>query len=357
MKVYAHYKGKEKTGDGNSYRWRTLLQFGDSWECIGSVFMKNPGSAKPLYPTSPIQDEVLLKHLSKFSYNKECGWFHFSDDSTMRHIENLFRTYYKHKSGWDELNGVIQIFNLMNVMEPDLNEAKKKFEKANYKYAQTIEKDILQLVSPVYLGWSELGKDKMFREKAEEIFIKTRNDYNGNYLEQKFTDNSFYHPQYLMSYGKNRLRSVLLVNAFCQNTNNPKCTIAPFMKVTISKNEVYEKVLTRLKTDIFDENSLVEKQEPKLYRFKLNDDLLYSITIKGQGDGYIGIRHLIYKQKYSTFEYPYTDKYRQVLEKFGYDLTQDMWLGTKSFKKYGNDTKSIIQGILDEIGKLQKCFS
>ena len=62
MKVYAHYRGKEKTGDGNSYRWRTLLQFGDSWECIGSVFMKNPGSAKPLYPTTPIQDEVLLKH-------------------------------------------------------------------------------------------------------------------------------------------------------------------------------------------------------------------------------------------------------------------------------------------------------
>ena len=67
--------------------------------------------------------------------------------------------------------------------------------------------------------------------------------------------------------------------------------------------------------------------------------------------------YLNYKQKYSIFEYPNTDKYRQVLEKFGYDLTQDMWLGTKSFKKYGNDTKSIIQGILDEIGKLQKCFS
>ena len=125
---------------------------------------------------------------------------------------------------------------------------------------------------------------------------------------------------------------------------------------SIDKNQIVIQVISRLMT-IFDENSLVEKQEPKLYRFKLNDDLLYSITIKGQGDGYIGIRHLIYKQNYSTFEYPYTDKYRQVLEKFGYDLTQDMWLGTKSFKKYGNDTKSIIQGILDEIGKLQKCFS
>ena len=146
MKVYAHYKGKEKTGDGNSYRWRTLLQFGDSWECIGSVFMKNPGSAKPLYPTTPIQDEVLLKHLSKFSYNKECGWFHFSDDPTMRHIENLFRTYYKHKSGWDELNGVIQIFNLMNVMEPDLNEAKKNLKK------QII--NMPKLLKRIYCNWS-----------------------------------------------------------------------------------------------------------------------------------------------------------------------------------------------------------
>ena len=50
------------------------------------------------------------------------------------------------------------------------------------------------------------------REKAEEIFIKTRNDYNGNYLKQKFTDNSFYHPQYLMSYGKNRQRRIY---AYC----------------------------------------------------------------------------------------------------------------------------------------------
>lgn len=340
MKVYAHYEGKEKTGDGNSYRWRTLLQFGDSWECIGSVFMKNPGSAKPLYPTSPIQDEVLLKHLSKFSYNKECGWFHFSDDSTMRHIENLFRTYYKHKSGWDELNGVIQIFNLMNVMEPDLNEAKKKFEKANYKYAQTIEKDILQLVSPVYLGWSELGKDKMFREKAEEIFIKTRNDYNGNYLEQKFTDNSFYHPQYLMSYGRNRQRSVLLINAFCQNTNKPKCTISPFMEVTISKSEVCKKVLSRLKTDIFDENSLVEKQEPELYRFKLNDELILTITSKEQG--YIAIRG-------KEINDDLINKYSQMLKDLGFSPYKNVWLGKKNFKAFGNSVEDVVNSIVDTV--------
>jgi hypothetical protein len=302
--------------------------------------MKNPGSAKPLFPTSPIQDEVLLKHLSKFSYNKECGWFHFSDDPTMRHIENLFRTYYKHKSGWEELNGVIQIFNLMNVMEPDLNEAKIKFEKANYKYAQTVEKDILQLVSPVYLGWSEVGKDKMFREKAEQIFIKTRNDYNGNYLKQEFTDNSFYHPQYLMSYGRNRQRSVLLINAFCQNTNEPKCTISPFMEVTISKSEVCEKVLSRLKTDIFDENSLVEKQEPKLYRFKLNDELILTITSKEQG--YIAIRGI---DKNNDL----TDKYSQILKRFEFLPTEKVWLGKKNFKAFGNSVEDAVNSIVDAV--------
>lgn len=96
-------------------------------------------------------------------------------------------------------------------------------------------------------------------------------------------------------------------------------------------------------------------QNPNTYRFKLNEDLEITITITGES--YIGIRHLNYKQKYSTFEYPYTDKYRQVLEKFGYDLTQDMWLGTKPFKKYGNDTENVIKSILDEIDKLQKSLS
>jgi hypothetical protein len=258
----------------------------------------------------------------------------------MRHIENLFRTYYKHKSGWEELNGVIQIFNLMNVMGPNLNEAKEKFKKANYKYAQTVEKDILQLASPVYLGWSEVGKDKMFREKAEQIFIKTRNDYNGNYLKQEFTDNSFYHPQYLMSYGRNRQRSVLLINAFCQNTNEPKCTISPFMEVTISKSEVCEKVLSRLKTDIFDENSLVEKQESKLYRFKLNDELILTITSKEQG--YIAIRGI---DKNNDL----TDKYSQILKRFEFLPTEKVWLGKKNFKAFGNSVEDAVNSIVEAV--------
>ena len=44
MKVFAHYYDSDETG--NNYRWRTLLQFGASWDIIGSVVMKNPGSAE-----------------------------------------------------------------------------------------------------------------------------------------------------------------------------------------------------------------------------------------------------------------------------------------------------------------------
>lgn len=123
---------------------------------------------------------------------------------------------------------------------------------------------------------------------------------------------------------------------------------------SIDKNQIVLQAISRLKT-IFNENSLLEKQEPKLYRFKLNDELILTITSKEQG--YIGIRHLNYKQKYSIFEYPKINRYRQILEEFGYDMTQDIWLGTKSFKKYGNDTENVIKSIVDEIDKLQKSLS
>ena len=201
------------------------------------------------------------------------------------------------------------------------------------------------MVSPVYLGWSEVGKDKMFREKAEQIFIKTRNDYNGNYLKQEFTDNSFYHPQYLMSYGRNRQKSVLIINAFCQNTNEPKCTISPFMEVTISKSEVCENVLSRLKADIFDENSLVEKQEPKLYRFKLNDELILTITSKEQG--YIAIRGI---DKNNDL----TDKYSQILKRLEFLPLDKVWLGKKNFKAFGNSVEEVVNTIVEEVSKIKK---
>ena len=57
MRVYTHYtKITEKEG----FRWRTLLQFGDSWNIIGTVVMKNPGSASV---SCPVTDTEVLQAL------------------------------------------------------------------------------------------------------------------------------------------------------------------------------------------------------------------------------------------------------------------------------------------------------
>lgn len=218
MKVYAHYHEEDKS-NGNAYRWRTLLQFGDSWSVIGSVVMKNPGSATPIDKDNPISDNNILSHLHEF--DKENEWYLFRPDNTMQNIERLFRCYQIENGGSNALNGIIQIFNLINVRDPNLNNALKKNANAKYDYANTVDEDIELLVAPVYLGWGSLGFEETFRQNAQKIFDATKNTLNGKYLHPNFLDNKFYHPQYLMGRGKNKPNSQFLLNSFCQNTEHP----------------------------------------------------------------------------------------------------------------------------------------
>jgi hypothetical protein len=213
MKVYAHYFKDEESK--NDYRWRTLLQFGTSWNIIGSVVMKNPGSAVPL---KQVEEGCLLNNLNGFC--KEYEWFEFSVDNTMRCIESLFRSYYQHNVSDSELNGVIQIFNLMNVRDPDLNQAIIRNKKSFYAFSVTIDKDIVNMVPPIYLGWGKLGFSSMFADNARLVFEKTIEKFDGQYLNAKFENNLFYHPQYLMGRGKNKSQSRQLLNAFCQNSQS-----------------------------------------------------------------------------------------------------------------------------------------
>ena len=70
MKVYTHYAEV----DGTGFRWRTLLQFGNSWDIIGSVVMKNPGTAAP---NNTVTDKNVLSKLSAFS-DDTYDWYEFS---------------------------------------------------------------------------------------------------------------------------------------------------------------------------------------------------------------------------------------------------------------------------------------
>ena len=110
MKVFAHYYSDEATGI--EYRWRTLLQLGNSWTVCGTVVMKNPGSSRPICPIDETDSE-LLSQLRRFDNAKNYtgnGWYHFSADNTMNLVRHLFEAHLvAHKK---PVEGIIQIFNL-----------------------------------------------------------------------------------------------------------------------------------------------------------------------------------------------------------------------------------------------------
>lgn len=203
MKVYAHFREE----GGRMFRWRTLLQFGDSWQVVGSVVMKNPGSAYPLTPNQCVSDMFILPELQAIDDSEP--WYEFKPDITMSCITRLFGVQ----------SGVIQIFNLFNIREADLSQALHLYDEASpCVYEQqanphpsslashpsslllsTTEQDISQLKGPVYLGWGPLGSDGRFRQKAQQIFEAVKGRMS--YLNPDFDSNPFFHPLYLMQYG------------------------------------------------------------------------------------------------------------------------------------------------------------
>ena len=199
MRVFAHYYSDEVTGI--EYRWRTLLQLGDSWDVCGTVVMKNPGSSKP---TCPIGDSELLSNLRRFdSANNYTGygWYHFSVDNTMGLVRKLIEAYLVAHNKPAE--GVIQIFNLFNIRDVDLSKGLEKMQVSQGEsILMTTDDDINNLVPPIYLGWGNLKNNKLFKGYAEKFFEKVKQDTS--YLDKDYNKNPFYHPQYLLVYGNKR---------------------------------------------------------------------------------------------------------------------------------------------------------
>ena len=118
-------------------------------------------------------------------------------------------------------------------------------------------------------------------------------------------------------------------------------------KVTcsIDINEILQQVISRLKTEILDEKSIVEKQEPKLYRFKLNEDLILTIT-RNEG-GYIAIRG----EEINDY---LINKYSKMLKDLGFRPYKNVWLGRKYFKDFGNNVvKDVVISIVEAVAKIK----
>jgi hypothetical protein len=201
IKVYTHYKCENEI----EYRWGTIIQIGNSWDIRGTIFMKNPGSSKFVeQDKSPIENSGLLEELKKFDDRRtslSCEWYEFSVDRTMTCVINLFKKYYE--AHGKQLDGVIQIFNLFNVRDANLRKAIDKCKDDGLdKLVYTTDDDIKNIVSPVYIGWGNLWRVPVHKENAQRIFSEVIK--KTSYLHNSIEENKFYHPQFLMSYGKNR---------------------------------------------------------------------------------------------------------------------------------------------------------
>lgn len=203
MKVYAEFI----EDDGLLFRTKTLLQFGDSWDLIGSIVMKNPGSSKPK-SNIDIETSVKLQEFYKTNINVE-NWRVANNDPTMRDISAIFNGSYVGRNV--ELNGIIQIFNLFNICDQNVSSAYKKANTTSSEFLlPNIEGMILEFQNkPVYIGFSDFYTNKTSKhfdfllDSAIKIFEHVKNgkfDYlNDDQIVDNhyYRNNFFYHPQYL----------------------------------------------------------------------------------------------------------------------------------------------------------------
>jgi hypothetical protein len=200
LKSYAEYFEE----GGLLYRRNTLLQFGNSWDLIGSVVLANPGSAEPISTVSNDLLDSISDFYEKFRNGEKIEqehWYEFSPDSTMRFVEKIFNGWYLGKNV--ELNGVVQIFNTFNIINRNLQEAVVQicvdsdllFSHNIYKYFND---------KPTYFGFSrEVLRNDVLRGVAMNIFNNSSQIVRSIYNED-FSKNSFYHPVYInQAYGQN----------------------------------------------------------------------------------------------------------------------------------------------------------
>lgn len=345
MKVFAHYLGNnndwKQSKDGFQYRWRTILQFGKSWNVIGSVIMKNPGSAKPIQTKL---SEAELKALAHFD-NSNTPWYQFTTDNTMQNIEKLFVV----RNGGKALDGVVQIFNLFNIRNADLDKAIKNYEKSD-KLAKeivlsTINDDIEAMRkhdSPIYIGWGTLGADQRFMYIANKIFQFVRFEMNQNYLFPKFEDNKFYHPQYLMGRGKNRIISQNILKAFCNNSFTFSLNENNVPNITIPKSIEIINYLKGISID-------VQWYENIRYIFYPGLQATLDKTT-------INIRFTSKRENgYHTANYQSTHEIQTInilINEFGYIGPENVWIGRKKYSDFGNCAIDIAQEIKKELDQI-----
>ena len=361
MIVYTHYMKLPDSSDGNGIRWRTLLQFGESWDIKGTVVMMNPGSANYKYPDNRnISSPATLEHLKNFDDGDlpeplkvpdAENWYEFNSDPTLNLVAKLFEAYYTERG--ETLKGIIQIFNIFYLREADLPKALEMAER--FALPSLTEYDIEHLVKPIYLGFGGLANNKDFRDVCKR-FYDVAVKKGVAYLQKDFDKQKFYHPGYLLGRGKNRPQSIRLRYSFLQDTDSPEIPETILASNKAVKLKLDNVQIMNMVIDKLVKLRCVDKQN---HRFELTS--LLELTVTSKEGGFVGVRHLPLGKIYNQYSpvntsTPNESAYREVLEEAGFDTTlksSKVWLGRKSFSKFkGEDEKAVAQDILDTIRHL-----
>lgn len=170
------------------FRWGTLLVSGGDEKIIGNAVLKNPGSAEP-------QPGGLFPRID--------GRRPFTLDATMYALADLFCL--------DKTSGTVRLFNLMDFRDVHPEAALKTSSSG-------VEDVLAQLEDlpgiPTYLGWGDIWKQPSLKEKAEAIFSSVQRQGRCSYLKPDMMDNEFFHPLYLLRYGKQEQRCKEVVKMF-----------------------------------------------------------------------------------------------------------------------------------------------
>ncbi|MER3374049.1 MAG: hypothetical protein RIM83_05370 [Allomuricauda sp.] len=205
MKVNAEYLKKE---NGYHYRRKTLLQFGDGTDLIGSAVLINPGSAEPIGSAGLDFIQAFYSKNHNLELEDPTLWKSFNPDPTMLQLAKLFNGWYAGKERI--LSGVIQLFNCFYLKEQDLDLAMALYHK---KDVVIFDESSFFKDRPVYFGWGNTGKYGKIKNIALNIF----NSYDirsSPIYHSEFEENCFYHPGYLNRSYKRNPKSIEIIQKF-----------------------------------------------------------------------------------------------------------------------------------------------
>ena len=185
LECFAYYK---ETPNGG-LRWGTLITGRGDQRVVGNAVLKNPGSAAPVQGLFSQRDD---------------GRMEFSVVAATFALAELFRL--------DERGGTVRLFNLFDVRDVDPDQALCRLDGESCMDGDIADQIAALPGVPTYLGWGDLWKNPVLIDKARKIF-EAALPYSP-YLEVPMENNPFFHPLYLMRYGRNRADCESMIQAF-----------------------------------------------------------------------------------------------------------------------------------------------